>query len=373
MYAFAHGVASIKDTLPPIVYALLSGLNASTVGIVAVAAFQLSERTITDPLSRAIVAFTAGAGMLYNALWYFPLLMVLSGLVTIVQDVFRGRWPRRSPAPGDDAIAPEDGNIELGEIQPSSSRSDKPDAVDVDVDELPTLPPPVAGSSIHSRHTASLPPHSTAPTTPPPTPPLLPIDTQRTNASASTMGVRTALVIVDVFFMSFITLLVLRGTLHVVPVILKLATNLYLAGTIIFGGGPVVIPLLRQYIVTEGWVSSRDFLLGLAVIQAFPGPNFNFAVYLAALAAKSAGISSVVTAFLGFIAIFLPGKPIQPHSPPYSYCHFCVEGWPSPQQQLHSSLISESTKSLPLCYEDSTLVQWGSCGLQSTAFGKSDT
>jgi hypothetical protein len=30
-----------------------------------------------------------------------------------------------------------------------------------------------------------------------------------------------------------------------------------------------------RYIVVEGWVSSRDFLLGLAIIQAFPGPNFN--------------------------------------------------------------------------------------------------
>jgi chromate transport protein ChrA len=46
-------------------------------------------------------------------------------------------------------------------------------------------------------------------------------------------------------------------------------------GTIIFGGGPVVIPLLREYVVDEGWVTPRDFLIGLAVIQAFPGPNFN--------------------------------------------------------------------------------------------------
>jgi chromate transport protein ChrA len=50
---------------------------------------------------------------------------------------------------------------------------------------------------------------------------------------------------------------------------------MYLAGTIIFGGGPVVIPLLREYAVEPGWVSSRDSLLGLAIIQAFPGPNFN--------------------------------------------------------------------------------------------------
>jgi chromate transport protein ChrA len=48
--------------------------------------------------------------------------------------------------------------------------------------------------------------------------------------------------------------------------------------------GPVVIPLLRSYVVNPGWVSSRDFLIGLAIILAFPGPNFNFAVFLGALA-----------------------------------------------------------------------------------------
>jgi chromate transport protein ChrA len=85
---------------------------------------------------------------------------------------------------------------------------------------------------------------------------------------------------------------------------------MYLAGTIIFGGGPVVIPLLRSYVVSPGWVSSRDFLLGLAIIQAFPGPNFNFAVYLGALAIQSSPISSypsIFGAFLGYLGIFFPG------------------------------------------------------------------
>lgn len=82
---------------------------------------------------------------------------------------------------------------------------------------------------------------------------------------------------------------------------------MYLAGTIIFGGGPVVIPLLRSYVVDPGWVSSRDFLLGLAIIQAFPGPNFNFAVYLSALALQSSQFPTVFGAFLGFLGIFLPG------------------------------------------------------------------
>jgi len=82
---------------------------------------------------------------------------------------------------------------------------------------------------------------------------------------------------------------------------------MYLAGTIIFGGGPVVIPLLCSYVVGPGWVSSRDFLLGLAIIQAFPGPNFNFAVYLSALTLQRSQFPTVFGAFLGFLGIFLPG------------------------------------------------------------------
>jgi len=82
---------------------------------------------------------------------------------------------------------------------------------------------------------------------------------------------------------------------------------MFLAGTIIFGGGPVVIPLLREYIVAPGWVSARNFLLGLAIIQAFPGPNFNFAVYLGALTLVRTPLTPATGALLGYLGIFLPG------------------------------------------------------------------
>lgn len=82
---------------------------------------------------------------------------------------------------------------------------------------------------------------------------------------------------------------------------------MYLAGTVIFGGGPVVIPLLRAYVVEPGWVSSRDFLIGLAIIQAFPGPNFNFAVFLSALALAPSPHPTILGVFLGFLGIFFPG------------------------------------------------------------------
>lgn len=54
MFGLATGVATIKDNLPEPVYALLSGLNASTVGIIALAAVQLAEKCIKDKLSRVI-------------------------------------------------------------------------------------------------------------------------------------------------------------------------------------------------------------------------------------------------------------------------------------------------------------------------------
>ncbi|KAG8902638.1 hypothetical protein FRC01_009528, partial [Tulasnella sp. 417] len=325
MFGFAQGVASIGDTLPTLVYALLSGLNASTVGIVAVAAFQLSERSITDPLSRVIIIFTGGAGMLYKALWYFPLLMVVSGLLTCWWDVGGGhgltkraekRWTRtkaafmgfvsqqpRARQPEDLGEQPEGPEVELSEIRKGSS-GDATVAY-----SLPAVPEAAATSSVVQRSVQNprASSHSIPLSTPPRTPPSVISDLPRQRPLSVPLTVKTGLWILIAFFASFIILLVLRGALHNAPLLLKLYTNMYLAGTIIFGGGPVVIPLLREYVVTEGWVSSRDFLLGLAVIQAFPGPNFNFAVYLAALTAKGAGIPSIVGAILGWVGIFLPG------------------------------------------------------------------
>ena len=51
-------------------------------------------------------------------------------------------------------------------------------------------------------------------------------------------------------------------------------------------------------------VDSRDFLLGFAILQAFPGPNFNFAAYLGVLAIPN---HPALGAFLGWLGIFSPG------------------------------------------------------------------
>ena len=63
---------------------------------------------------------------------------------------------------------------------------------------------------------------------------------------------KTGVCVISAFVVSFIAIMVIRGLLKSPPRGVSLFANLYLAGTIIFGGGPVVIPILREYIVAEG-------------------------------------------------------------------------------------------------------------------------
>ena len=79
----------------------------------------------------------------------------------------------------------------------------------------------------------------------------------------------------------------------------------YRSGALVFGGGHVVLPLLRDAFVTPGWVSDDAFLAGYGAAQAVPGPLFTFAAYLGTVvAAEPHGIGGAV---LGLIGIFLPG------------------------------------------------------------------
>jgi len=79
----------------------------------------------------------------------------------------------------------------------------------------------------------------------------------------------------------------------------------YRSGALVFGGGHVVLPLLRSAFVAPGWVSDDAFLAGYGAAQAIPGPLFTFAAYLGAVAEPSP--HGVAGAALGLIGIFLPG------------------------------------------------------------------
>lgn len=79
----------------------------------------------------------------------------------------------------------------------------------------------------------------------------------------------------------------------------------YRSGALVFGGGHVVLPLLREATVTPGWVSDDAFLAGYGAAQAVPGPLFTFSAYLGAVMKPPPhGIAGAV---VSLIAIFLPG------------------------------------------------------------------
>jgi chromate transporter len=79
----------------------------------------------------------------------------------------------------------------------------------------------------------------------------------------------------------------------------------YRSGALVFGGGHVVLPLLREAFVTPGWVSDDAFLAGYGAAQAVPGPLFSFATYLGAVVKLEP--NGLAGAALGLIGIFLPG------------------------------------------------------------------
>lgn len=78
----------------------------------------------------------------------------------------------------------------------------------------------------------------------------------------------------------------------------------YRAGSLVFGGGHVVLPLLRAEVVPSGWVNDADFLAGYGAAQAVPGPLFTFAAYLGAV--MDGEFAPWGGALLCLVAIFLP-------------------------------------------------------------------
>lgn len=304
MYGLAVGIGSINATLPRPVYALLTGLNAATVGIIALAAVQLAQKAISDKLTRIIVFFTGAAGMLYTALWYFPVLLVITGFSTLIWD-YRlphqaiTRFTRRQDTPAADIHLENQHAAESG-VHNALDNSPGSGSITVASNRSLVLGIPPTRVQNTSENNFAAQDISTATSVIPQSAPM------------HVVSLRNGILVFLVFVAFLITIMVIRGSLHPLPLPMAVFANILLAGTIIFGGGPVVIPLLSEYVVSEGWVSPRNFLLGLAFIQAFPGPNFNFAVYLGALALTNlnehpASVSGIAGAVLGFIGIFLPG------------------------------------------------------------------
>ncbi|NVO86122.1 chromate efflux transporter [Hymenobacter terrestris] len=91
----------------------------------------------------------------------------------------------------------------------------------------------------------------------------------------------------------------------------RLFENFYRNGSLVFGGGQVLAPLLyTEFVEFKHYLTSEEFLSGLGLVQALPGPNFSFAAYIGALAMRGEGSGldgQLLGALVGAAGIFMPG------------------------------------------------------------------
>ena len=107
---------------------------------------------------------------------------------------------------------------------------------------------------------------------------------------------------------AFICLGLFFGLLIVLPILREMTTSnwivmfdsFYRSGSLVFGGGHVVLPLLEREFVPTGWLNKEAFLAGYGATQAVPGPLFTFAAYIGAVVNGWSG------GLLATVAIFLP-------------------------------------------------------------------
>ncbi|MCM3110737.1 chromate transporter [Lederbergia lenta] len=109
---------------------------------------------------------------------------------------------------------------------------------------------------------------------------------------------RVAGVCLLLFFGLLILLPILRET--VASNWIALFDSFYRSGSLVFGGGHVVLPLLEREFIPTGWLSEEQFLAGYGATQAVPGPLFTFAAYIGTV------INGWQGGLVATIAVFLP-------------------------------------------------------------------
>lgn len=124
------------------------------------------------------------------------------------------------------------------------------------------------------------------------------VDFENEQSNFNTPKTHYALLFLVAFFSLLVILPVLRELFDSQE--LAIFDSFYRSGSLVFGGGHVVLPLLELEVVPNGWISKTDFLAGYGAAQAIPGPMFAFSSYLGTMIG---GIGGAVIALIG---IFTP-------------------------------------------------------------------
>lgn len=120
-----------------------------------------------------------------------------------------------------------------------------------------------------------------------------------TTGARGHVGAAAALVVFFALLVALPALASVTGSHH-----LAVFDSFYRSGSLVFGGGHVVLPLLRAEVVPRAWLTDDQFLAGYGAAQALPGPMFAFAAYLGA--AMKPGPTSWLNGLWCLFGIFLP-------------------------------------------------------------------
>lgn len=119
---------------------------------------------------------------------------------------------------------------------------------------------------------------------------------------AAPHGRRTAVSLLAILALLLVGLPLTRVFSHRQP--LELFAGFFQAGALVFGGGHVVVPLLKSLVVDPGWLTPAQFVAGNGAVQAVPGPLFTFAAYLGTV--ERPNPNGWLGGLIALVAIFLP-------------------------------------------------------------------
>jgi putative chromate ion transporter len=250
MIGFAYGINEIGNSLPIWLQYVSNGLTSAALGLVALAAFKLSTKLLVSPVLVIIGVTSASLAVNFPTVpWLYPVMIAGGGLATFFQSY-------------------------IAHFRESRTR----------VENLTTVEEVVEVDAVTVQDADS--------------------DNLENNMNTS---LKVGLIVLGLWLILLISSILFK-TIAAVPLALRVFGNLYFAGSIIFGGGPVVIALLQSWFVDDNmWMTNREFLLGLALINSMPGPNFNLGAFCGALAMRSSPASMWAGGLIGWAGIFSPG------------------------------------------------------------------
>ena len=263
------GAAEVLVNPSVILKGFTAGVSAAGAALVVSAGDSLARSQAKTPTTKALCALSAVVSYYYATAWLFPTLIAFGGCVT----AFEAHWREVKAKKSDDGAV-------------ATAATTVATTADADADEVAHLGvKPITGA---------------------------------------------CLIVIWIFTLIALSI-VASNTTYATHKELHWFAAFWRVGSIIFGGGQVVLPLLlsdvvqyettcamtdvvtnacTSYVTSEvatSWITEEQFFAGLALAQAMPGPLFNLSAYIGAVAARRAGINVIIGVMCAWFGLFGPG------------------------------------------------------------------